>query len=58
MGKRDMIKINGKSHYAERDSKGRFTNIVSIGKSIAEDAKVKAKKIVKPGYGGEGDLKK
>ena len=58
MGKRDIIKIKGKSYYAERDKKGQFEEITNIGKSIAEDKRTHAKKIVKPGYGHEGDLKK
>ena len=58
MSKRDIIKIGKKSHYAVRDEKGRFEDIVNIGDSIHEDTKIKAKKIVKPGHGHEGDLKK
>ena len=58
MSERDMIKIQEKSFYAVRDAKGRFSDIVNIGKSIAEDAKTKSKKIVKPGHGHEGDLKR
>jgi hypothetical protein len=58
MSKRDIIDIGGKAHYAVRDKKGKFEDITSIGKSIAEDRKVKSKKIVKHGHGHEGDLKK
>ncbi len=58
MGKRDTIKIQGKAHYVERDRKGRFANVTSIGKSILKDRKKKAKTIVKPGYGHLGDLKR
>ncbi len=58
MGKRDIIKIKGKSHYAERDKKGRFINITSIGKSLVKDSKKKAKRIVTKGHGHLGDLKR
>lgn len=58
MGKRDMIKIGDKSHYAVRNAEGEFVDITNIGKSIAEDKKTKSKKVVKPGHGHEGDLKK
>lgn len=58
MSKRGIIKIQGKSHYAVRNKKGQFEDITNIGKSIAKDAKSKAKKIIKPGHGHEGDLKK
>ena len=58
MSKRDMIKIQGKSHYAVRDAEGKFTDITNIGKSIAEDKRTRSSKTVKPGHGHEGDLKK
>ncbi len=58
MSKRDIIKIGQKSYYAVRDKNGRFTDITNIGESIAEDRRIKSKKIVKAGHGHEGDLKK
>ena len=58
MSKRDIIKIGKKDYYAVRDKKGRFTDITNIGKSIHEDTRLQAKKIVKRGHGHEGDLKK
>lgn len=58
MSKRDAIKIGRKSYYAVRNKKGQFTDIVNIGDSINEDKKIKSKKIIKPGHGHEGDLKK
>ena len=58
MSKRDVIKIQGKSFYAVRDSKGRFVDITNIGKSIAEDSRVHSEKKAKPGHGHEGDLKR
>lgn len=57
MSKRDIIKLHGKSFYAERDSRGRFVGISNIGKSIGEDSRTKAKNFVKSGHGHEGDLK-
>jgi len=56
MPKRQRIKIKGKWHYAERDKKGRFTDITNIQKSIKADMRKKAKK-VKRGYGHIGDVK-
>lgn len=58
MSKRDIIKPKKKSFYAVRDKNGRFVDITNIGKSIAEDKRTHSKKIVKPGHGHEGDLKK
>lgn len=58
MSKRDIIKIKNKSYYAVRNKKGQFKDIVNIGKSINEDKKIKSLKVVKPGHGHEGDLKR
>jgi hypothetical protein len=58
MSKRDIIKIHGRSYYAVRDQRGRFTDIANIGKSINEDKRKRAKKIAKPRHGHEGDLKR
>ena len=59
MSKRDIVEVGGKkSFYAERDKEGKFSEITNIGKSIAQDSRGRAKKIVKPGHGHEGDLKK
>lgn len=55
MSKRQRIKIGKKFYYAERDKKGRFTDITNIGRSISADKRKKAKK-VKRGYGHLGDL--
>jgi hypothetical protein len=41
--------------YAQRDSLGRFTDLVGKGKSLARDRKRKAKTKVKSGYGHRGD---
>lgn len=58
MPKRQRFKIGKKEHYAERDAKGRFTDITNVGKSIAKDKQKKTRKKVKRGYGHLGDLKK
>lgn len=58
MSTRDIIKRGTKHIYAERNKKGQFVGFSNIGKSIAEDSRIKAKKIVKPGHGHEGDLKR
>ena len=58
MSKRDIIKIKGKSYYAERDKKGRFVDITNIGKSLHVDSRKRTSKYVKPSHGHEGDLKR
>lgn len=54
MGKREKI---GKC-FVERDSKGRFKDWSRIGRSINQDKKRIAKKLVKSGYGNRGDLRR
>lgn len=57
MSKRDEVKVGGKKmFYAVRDKDGKFEDIVNIGDSIHEDAKIHAEKKVEPGHGHEGDL--
>lgn len=58
MSKRDIIKIGNKHYYAERNRRGQFLDITKINKSIKADSKNKTAKIVKPGHGHEGDLKR
>jgi hypothetical protein len=41
--------------YATRDERGRFTDLVLKGKSIARDRRTMAKTTVKSGYGHRGD---
>lgn len=57
MLKRQRIKIGKKYYYAERNNNGQFTDITAINKSIKKDSQKKAK-IVKPGFGHIGDLKR
>lgn len=57
MPRRQRIKIGKKYYFAERNSKGQFTDITAINKSILKD-KQKRAKIVKPGFGHMGDLRK
>jgi hypothetical protein len=54
-GRRDTVKGRWATMYAQRDDKGRFTDLTKKGKSLARDRKTKAKTKVKPGYGHRGD---
>ncbi len=58
MSVRSIIKVGKKKHYATRKKSGRFASISNIAKSIKRDSKTKSRKVVKPGHGHEGDLKK
>lgn len=51
-------RLEGKKVYAERDSQGRFSDIVGIGPSLQADRRQHAKRTVKPGYGHQGDQKR
>jgi hypothetical protein len=55
MPKRTKITIAGKPHYAERNKKGQFTDVTTVGKSLAADRRKVSAKKVKPGYGHLGD---
>ena len=54
-GRRDTVKGKRATLYAQRDSGGRFTDLVEKGKSLTQDRKRKAKTKVKSGYGHRGD---
>jgi hypothetical protein len=54
-GRRDTVEQRRATTYAQRDSRGRFTDLVGKGKSLARDRKRKAKTKVKSGYGHRGD---
>jgi hypothetical protein len=58
MPRRTMIKVQGKHYYQERNKKGQFTDRTNIARSIKADSRKKTAKIVKPGYGHLGDLKR
>jgi hypothetical protein len=54
-GRRDTVKGKPSTSYAQRDGRGRFTDLVEKGKSLTRDRKRKAKTKVKSGYGHRGD---
>lgn len=54
--KRELIEPNpGDKRYVRRDEKGRFDEVVDVGKSLAQDQKRDAKTKSKPGHGDKGD---
>ena len=53
--KRELITPNGDKRYVRRDEKGRFDEVVDVGRSLAQDQKREAKGKSKPGYGDRGD---
>ena len=58
MSKRELIDTGTDKRYVRRDDKGRFKEVVDVGKSLAADRRTKAKTVAKPGQGDRGDHKK
>jgi hypothetical protein len=58
-GKRELIEpTKGDKRFVRRDEKGRFSEVVDAGRSMAQDRKRHAKMESKSGYGDKGDRKK
>ena len=56
MSKRELIEPNpGDKRYARRDDEGRFTEMVDVGKSSAQDQKRQARTEAPKGQGDRGD---
>lgn len=56
MPARELIEPTpGDKRYVRRDDKGRFKDVVDVGKASAADQKQSAKTRSKPGYGDKGD---
>jgi len=54
---RELIDTGTDKRYVRRDEKGRFDEVVDVGRSLSQDMKRKAKTQVKPGEGDRGDRK-
>jgi len=58
-GKRELIEPHkGDKRFVRRDEKGRFSEVVDAGRSMAQDRKRHAKTESKSGYGDRGDRKR
>ena len=58
-GKRELIEPKkGDKRFVRRDEKGRFSEVVDAGRSMAQDRKRTAKTESKSGYGDRGDRKR
>ena len=55
--KRDLIDTGHDKRYVRRDEKGRFDDVVDVGRSLSQDRRHKAKHEVPPGQGDRGDQK-
>jgi hypothetical protein len=55
--KRELIDTGADKRYVRRDEKGRFDDVVDVGRSLSQDRKRAAKTVSKPGHGDKGDRK-
>jgi hypothetical protein len=55
---RELIDTGTDKRFVRRDDKGRFKEVVDVGKSLAQDVRRKAKTEVKSGEGDRGDRKR
>ncbi len=56
MSKRELIEPTpGDKRYARRDDEGRFTEMVDVGKSLAQDQRRQARHEAPKGQGDRGD---
>ena len=56
--KRELIDKGRDKRFVRRDEKGRFDEVVDVGRSLAQDRRQHSKKIVPPGQGDRGDQKR
>jgi len=56
--KRELLDTSDDKRYVRRDEKGRFDDVVDVGRSLAQDVKREAKTKVPEGQGDRGDQKK
>ena len=56
--KRELIDTGKDKRYVRRDAKGRFDEVVDVGRSLTQDRKQHSKNTVPPGQGDRGDQKK
>ena len=54
-GKRELIDTGTDKRYVRRDEKGRFDEVVDVGRSLSQDRKRQAEHESKPGHGDRGD---
>jgi hypothetical protein len=55
---RELIDTGTDKRFVRRDEKGRFEEVVDVGRSLSSDRKREAKTKVPPGQGDRGDQKR
>jgi len=53
--KRELIDTGTDKRYVRRDEKGRFDDVVDVGRSLSQDIRRKAKNKAPAGQGDKGD---
>ena len=53
--KRELIDTGKDKRFVRRDEKGRFDEVIDVGRSISQDVRKEAKTKVPPGQGDRGD---
>jgi hypothetical protein len=53
--KRELIDTGKDKRYVRRDEKGRFKEVVDVGRSLAQDQRKQAKTVAPKGQGDRGD---
>lgn len=56
--KRELIDTGRDKRYVRRNEKGQFKESDDVSRSLSKDIKQHAKKVVKAGYGDNGDQRK
>jgi hypothetical protein len=52
---RELIDTGSDKRFVRRDEKGRFKEVVDVGRSLAADQRQRAQTDAKPGQGDRGD---
>lgn len=55
MSQRELIDTGDDKRYVRRDAKGRFKDVVDVGRSLAADRRQHAKAVARKGQGDRGD---
>jgi len=53
--KRELVEVRGDKRYVRRTTKGRFAEVVDVGRSLSQDRRRKAKSRARKGEGDRGD---
>ena len=58
MAGRGLVDTGTDKRYVRRNEKGQFKESDDVRRSLSQDVRRKAKRVVKPGYGDKGDQKR